>query len=105
MALSDIFRKGSLSENVLGKIREEVQRTGEDNNAMAMALDSAKSVGHIAEIENGYLITLRGGPERDWRAMTIYVPTLEKIGEALAAHKTKQKFLHEPEVTYTVKQR
>lgn len=89
MALTDIFRPGALRKKT------------EDHITSERVLAGALTVGHIIEIQNGYLLTISGGQEHNYRAITLYVPTLEKIGEALAAHKTKQKFLHEPETVYT----
>jgi len=89
MALSDIFRS---------------LRRKSDAPEELMAGDKlvmgAIGIGHILEISNGYVIVLIN-PE-NYRNTAIYVPTLDKIGEALAANKVKNKFLHEPEKAYTL---
>lgn len=93
MALSDVFR------NL--RIRKE----GDDIPEALMAGDKlvmgAVSVGHILEISNGYVIVLIN-PE-NYRNTAIYVPTLDKIGEALAANKAKNKFLHDPNTPKTTR--
>ena len=88
MALSDIFRPGAL------------RRKTEDHITSERVLAGALTVGHIIEIQNGYLLVISGGMDHEYKTITLYVPTLEKVGEALAAHRTKQKFLHEPETVY-----
>ena len=70
-----------------------------------MLVQGAITVGNILEISNGYIIILHSSDGT--QQVSLYAPNLEKIGEVLAAHKTKNKFLHEPEAftTNTVKMR
>ena len=73
-------------------------KTEEESTPLDKLVRGARTVGHIIEISNGYIVVLSSTDVHE--SIAIYVPTLEKIGEALAAHKTKQKFLNEPEKIY-----
>jgi hypothetical protein len=83
MSIADFFR---------GKRRQEDMHDAVINDRLVVG---STTVGHILEISNGYVVVFINGD--GYRNVAMYVPTLEKIGEVLAAHKTKQKFLHEPE--------
>lgn len=91
MGLTNLFKSKALSMN-----KPEQTSAALANDRI---ISGATTIGYIIEISNGYIITIARN-EGD-RYVSMYVPSLDKIGEALAAHKTKQKFLYEPETAYT----
>jgi hypothetical protein len=93
MALSDIFRSVRMR-----KERDDIPEALMAGDKLVMG---AVSVGHILEISNGYVIVLIS-PE-NFRNTAIYVPTLDKIGEALAANRTRNKFLNDPNTPKTTR--
>ena len=92
---------------MIRKLREYLARQEKERDSRNATLAGdrvmagAVTVGHIIEISNGYIIVIVD--KEGYHGIAIHVPTLDKIGEALAAHKAKQKFLNEPEKMYTLK--
>jgi hypothetical protein len=89
-----------LKERLHNNKLDAVERNYRGRMYKDMLVQGAITIGNILEISNGYIILITS---HDGSVTTaIYAPSLDKIGEVLAAHKTKHKFLHEPEKAYTL---
>lgn len=103
MAFIDAFKPHAhtLWDKEIKDLQDRVDRVDgmmrKDSDPISDIASSAKSIGHIIEIENGYLVIVRGAPAQNWNPITLYVASLDKLGEVLTAHKVKEKLLNQPQ--------